>query len=96
MSHKRKARQVLEQSRKKGAIEGQIKLSQEKIALAKERLSMAAEKYEDSMIVLYRDADTGQRVTLEAEYQRTAKSSLKCAYEARIIAALSKTVARRL
>jgi hypothetical protein len=92
----RKAKRTLEQSRKKGAIKGRIKLSREKIALAEARLSMAVQQYEDSMITLYRDADTAQRAALEAEYQKVAGNSLKLVFESRIIASLQKSAARRL
>jgi hypothetical protein len=88
MSRKRKARRTLERSRKKGAFEGRIKFSQEQLSLSEARLSLAAEKYEDSMIVLYRDANTAQRVVLEAEYQKVVGCSLKSVFESRIIAAL--------
>ena len=48
------------------------------------------------MIALYRDADATQRAVLEVEYQKVAGSSLKRAFEARIIASLAKSAARRL
>jgi hypothetical protein len=88
MSRKRKARRTLEQSRKKGKLEARIKLSQEQLALSEERLSLTTQQYEDSMIVLYRDANAAQRSVLEAEYQKVAGVDLKLVFESRIIASL--------
>jgi hypothetical protein len=96
MSRKAKARRTLERSRKKGMLKAQLKLSQEEIALAEARLSLAAEKYENAMIVLYCNADATQRAALETEFQQVVGYSLKRAQESHILAALSKAVARRL
>jgi hypothetical protein len=85
---KRKARHKLEKSRKLGALKERIEFSQEKIAEAETRLSLAVQKYEDSMIALYRDADAAQRVALETEYQKVVGRSLNAVHEVRIIASL--------
>ena len=96
MSRKRKAKRRLEQSRKRGLLKQQLKLAKAEAALLARKMALAAQQYEDAMIAMYRDSNATQRAVLEVEYQKVAGSSLKRAFEARIIAALSKAVARRL
>jgi hypothetical protein len=89
MSRKRKARKRLEQSRKREALVERVRLNEKRLSLAEARLALASQRYEDSMVALYRDADAGQRAALEAAYQNVAGASLKAVHEARIIMALS-------
>jgi hypothetical protein len=88
MSRKHKARVRLEQSRKKGMLKGRLALNGAWLSLVEAQLSLASQRYEDSMTILYRDADAAQRVALEKEYQKVAGSSLKSVFESRILAAL--------
>jgi hypothetical protein len=88
LSRKRKAKRRLEQSRQRGLLKKKIQLAETKAALLARERAIVAQQYEDSMIVLYRDADAAQRIALEAEYQKVAESNLKRVYEARIIAGL--------
>jgi hypothetical protein len=90
MSRKRKARGRLEKSRKREFLVERTQLNKKRLALAEAHLAMASQRYEDSMIALYRDADDQQRVALEIEYQKSAGASLQALYKSRIIAALSK------
>ena len=90
MSRKRKARQRLEQSRKREALAERVRLNEKRLTLVETHLVMASQRYEDSMIALYRDADDQQRAALEIEYQKSAGVSLQALYKSRIIAALSK------
>jgi hypothetical protein len=96
LSRKRKAKQRLEQSRARGLLKEQLKLAETEAALLKREQAIATQQYEDAMIAMYRDADLERRALLEDEYQKVAGSSLKRAHESRIIAALAKSVARRL
>ena len=96
MSRKRKAKQRLEQSRKKGILKAELRLNEVEAVLLKRERAIAAQQYEDAMIAMYRDSNATQRAVLEVEYQKVAGSSLKRAFEARIIASLAKSAARRL
>jgi hypothetical protein len=88
LSRKRKAKQRLEQSRKKALLKTELRLAKTEATLLKRERAIAAQQYEDAMIAMYRDSNMIQRIALEAEYQKVAGSSLKRAREARIIAAL--------
>jgi hypothetical protein len=96
VSRKRKAKRRLEQSRGRGLLKQQRKLAKAEAALLARELALATQQHQDAMIELYRDANVTQRAVLEVEYQKVAGSSLKRAFEARIIASLAKSAARRL
>jgi hypothetical protein len=96
VSRKRKAKRRLEQSRERGLLKQQLKLAKAEAALLARELALATQQHQDAMIELYRDANVTQRAVLEVEYQKVAGSSLKRAFEARIIASLAKSAARRL
>ena len=70
MSRKRKAKQRLEQSRKKGILKAELRLNEVEAVLLKRERAIAAQQYEDAMIAMYRDSNATQRAVLEVEYQK--------------------------
>jgi hypothetical protein len=95
VGRKRKAKRRLEQSRKRGTLKLKLKLAERERALAEKESELARAQYENAMIQMWRDAEPEQRAALEEPYQKTAGKSLRAVHEARIIAALQKSVARR-